>query len=424
MLQRLRRRIVLITMLLVGLVIALACAAIIGFVYHTEYQDIHAALKRATQNGPEEVAIFSVGGRYPGGWSDAEEVVDSSGTTLPITAVFRVDGGTGEILDSNAEIVSMNESVRDVAITQVLSGSSDEGQLRTFGVFYMKRSLQDGTVIIAFCDALSFDRQILSIAEILGCVCLVALVALLVASTLLARLVTRPVERAWEQQRRFVADASHELKTPLTVIIASNDILKGRPDLTVGEQMRWIEGTAAEATRMRGLIEDMLTLARDEESNARESRQDDEELDLSALVGQASLAFDAVAFEAGVEVREDIAPGLGVRGDRASLERLVKTLLDNAVKYAGAGGVVQVRLVAGHKGRPVLTVNNTGPAIPKQELPHVFDRFWRSDAARTHKSGGGYGLGLAIAKSIAESHGARISVTSTEQEGTTFTVAF
>lgn len=423
MLQRLRGRIVLITMLLVGLVIAVACAAILGFVYHTEYQDIHTALKRATQNGPEEVAVFSVGGRYPGGWTNAEEVVNSSGATLPITAVFLVDGGTGAILDSNADLVSMNEAVRDVAIAQVLEGSSDEGQLRNLGVFYMKRSLQDGTVTIAFTDALSFDKQILSIAEILGCVCVVAFVALLVVSTLLARLVTRPVERTWEQQRRFVADASHELKTPLTVIIANNDILKGRPDLTVGEQMRWIEGTAAEATRMRGLIEDMLTLARNEESGARE-RTEAEEVDLSTLVGQASLAFDAVAFEAGVEVREDIAPGLGVRGDRTSLERLVKTLVDNAVKYAGVGGTVEVRLAPGHKGRPVLSVTNTGPAIPKEELPHVFDRFWRSDAARTHTSAGGYGLGLAIAKSIAESHGARISVTSSEQEGTTFTVAF
>ena len=427
MLQRLRRKIVLITMSLVGLVTVVAFLVVLGFVWHTEYADIHTALTRATTNGPEDVLVLSVGSRHPDGRSgaSAQEVVDSSGATLPITAVFLVDSATGAIYDSNADLVSMNESMRDAAIAGALLADSSEGQLSGLGVFYQRRATSvSGTTMVAFADALQFNRQIRTTAELTGCACVGVLAVLLLASVLLARVATRPVERTWEQQRRFVADASHELKTPLTVIIANNDILRSRPDLTVGQQMRWVEGTASEASRMRGLIEDMLTLARDEESGSRE-RLEMADVDLSSLVGQASLAFDAVAFEAGVEVREDVAGGLKVRGNKASLERLVKTLVDNAVKYAGMGGVVSVKLAAtGHKGRPVLSVNNTGPVIPREELPHVFDRFWRSDAARTHQEGGGYGLGLAIAKSIAESHGAKISVSSDAQSGTTFTVAF
>ena len=425
MLQRLRRKIVLITMSLVGLVTVVAFVVVLGFVWHTEYADIHTALTRATTNGPEDMLVLSVGSRHPDGRANAQEVVDGSGTTLPITAVFLVDSASGAIYDSNADLVSMNESVRDAAIGEALVADADEGQLRGLGVFYQRRetNVSDATMV-AFADARQFNRQITTTAELTGCACVAVLAVLLLASVLLARVATRPVERTWEQQRRFVADASHELKTPLTVIIANNDILRSRPELSVGQQMRWVEGTASEATRMRGLIEDMLTLARDEESDAQ-AKLEMADVDLSALVEQASLAFDAVAFETGVEVREQVAAGLTVRGDRAKLERLVKTLVDNAVKYAGMGGTVSIELSAsGHKGRPVLNVNNTGPAIPHEELPHVFDRFWRSDTARTHQSNGGYGLGLAIAKSIAESHGARISVTSDAQSGTTFTVAF
>ncbi len=424
MLKRLRRKIVLITMSLVGLVTIVAFLVVLAFVWHTEYQDIHTALKRATTNGPEDVLVLSVGSRHPYARSGSatQEIVDSSGTTLPITAVFLVDSSSGDIIDSNEDLVTMNENIRDAAIAQALTAEDDEGQLKDFGVFYMRKT-ELGDTMLAFTDATQFNRQITTTAELTGCVCLVVLAVLLLASTLLARFATRPVERTWEQQRRFVADASHELKTPLTVIIANNDILRAHPEQTVGQQMRWVEGTSAEATRMRGLIEDMLTLARDEDSGAQ-AKLDLADVDLSALVAQASLAFDAVAFEAGVEVKESVAPKLVVRGDKASLERLVKTLIDNAVKYAGMGGTVDVKLAASHKGRPVLSVHNTGPAIPKEELPHVFDRFWRSDAARTHQAGGGYGLGLAIAKSIAESHGARIAVASAEGEGTTFTVTF
>ncbi|MBS5479196.1 MAG: hypothetical protein KHY83_11105, partial [Coriobacteriia bacterium] len=270
MLKRLRRKIVLITMSLVGLVTIVAFLVVLAFVWHTEYQDIHTALKRATTNGPEDVLVLSVGSRHPYARSGSatQEIVDSSGTTLPITAVFLVDSSSGDIIDSNEDLVTMNENIRDAAIAQALTAEDDEGQLKDFGVFYMRKT-ELGDTMLAFTDATQFNRQITTTAELTGCVCLVVLAVLLLASTLLARFATRPVERTWEQQRRFVADASHELKTPLTVIIANNDILRAHPEQTVGQQMRWVEGTSAEATRMRGLIEDMLTLARDEDSGAR-----------------------------------------------------------------------------------------------------------------------------------------------------------
>jgi signal transduction histidine kinase len=168
----------------------------------------------------------------------------------------------------------------------------------------------------------------------------------------------------------------------------------------------------------------MLTLARGEQAE-RLDPKDMPLVDMTALVERASLAFEAVAFERGVSVDEDIMPGVSIHGDEQELERLTKTLIDNAVKYADENGHVLVHLGRDRNGHATLSVNNSGVPIPKEDIAHVFDRFWRSDAARSRGSeAGGYGLGLSIAKNIADNHGAKMSVTSSSEKGTTFWVEF
>ena len=244
-------------------------------------------------------------------------------------------------------------------------------------------------------------------------------------SILLAHLITRPVKRAWDQQTQFIADASHELKTPLTVILADTDIIAAHPQTQVAEQMKWVCGIKDEAKHMKGLVEELLFLARNDEGGAGAGAHGKQEpINLSALAQESCLAFDAVAFEANVELNEDIEDDVEIRADKIQVERLIRSLIDNAVKYAGTQGRVTVKLHKKKKDRAVFTVNNTGPVIPANELPHVFDRFWRSDTSRTRGTTASYGLGLAIAKSIAQAQGADISVTSTERDGTTFTVEF
>ncbi len=421
--RRLRVKIVVITMAMALIVMTIAASAMLAVSWNSSYQDIHKALTHATENGPSESYVVSVGkygsrDRGPDAWI----VDDSSLDYMPLTAVFVVDGD-GTILDSNSLFVTMDDDVRDAAIASALAQTKNEGLLSAQGVFYQRAYSARG-ITLAFVDAGYFNAQVASSLRLVLSVSAFVLIGLLAVSVLLAYPITRPVERAWSQQREFVANASHELKTPLTVIIANNDILKASPAATVGEQAKWVDGISYEAGRMKGLIEDMLALAHDEQVDPRE-RMSMAEVDLSTLVRQATLSFDAVAFESGVEIVEQVEDNQLVHGDKAALERLVRTLVDNALKYAGMGGRVQVRLSHGRKGHPVFSVNNTGEPIDKADLPHVFDRFWRSDAARSREGKvGGYGLGLAIAKSIAQTHGARISVTSTEQEGTTFTVAF
>ena len=419
LLRRLRSKIVVAIMVSSGIVIMVAMASVLALTYRTNYQDIGDALEKACTLGPDETVLYSVG--RSAGKSAVDRPERSGGPYMP-TAVFLVDDD-GDVVASNEDFVTMDDTVRDAAIKAALASSNAEGHIADASVFY-KRVAVTGGYVVAFADTTAFDATITRAATLLALASALFLAALLVVSEIIARLVTRPVQHAWEQQANFIADASHELKTPLTVLIANNEIMLAHPEFTAQERATWLEGSRVEAEHMRGLIEDMLTLARDEATSPADQLGAMASVDLSALVERASLAFDAVAFERGVTVREDVAEGVTVRGDEQALERMTKTLVDNAVKYAGEGGSVLVRLTADRRDHPVLSVHNTGAPIAPDDLAHVFDRFWRSDAARSRESSGGYGLGLAIAKSIAERHGARISATSTEQDGTTFTVAF
>lgn len=208
----------------------------------------------------------------------------------------------------------------------------------------------------------------------------------------------RPVETAWNQQKQFVGDASHELKTPLTVILSNADMILTHPR---EDPERWAQNILAEAQHMKGLTQDLLSLARSESSDCSPVL---ETVDLSYLVTDSVLSFEPAAFEQGHELLHEEEPDLTVQGDASALSQLCGILLDNALKYSSPGGSVRVSLkAAGKLAR--LTVSNEGIPIPKEDLTRIFERFYRSDPAR---HGEGYGLGLAIAQRIAEQHRGKI----------------
>ena len=170
---------------------------------------------------------------------------------------------------------------------------------------------------------------------------------------------------------------------------------------------------------MKELVEDMLFLAK---HDGAERPKDSQSLNFSDLVTGCVLRFESVAFERQVELSSDIQPGLALSGEPESLERLVMILLDNAVKYAGEHGRVDVALCR-RQERIAFSVRNTGEPIPPEHLEHLFERFYRVDGSRSRKEGG-YGLGLAIAHTIVESHRGQIEVRSSKDTGTVFTVTF
>lgn len=339
-----------------------------------------------------------------------------SDPVIPVATYAVNDDGTLTAMDERTT-ASIAESVLAQAATALANVPDGSGTLDNLGLFYQKRTA-NGTTYLAFADmsaASSWQQLALTLAG----VGLLALAAFFVVSVFFSRWALRPVAHAWDQQRRFVADASHDLKTPLTVILANTSILMEHPERSVASQSQWVESTQHEAECMQELVGDLLLLAQvDEGGNAR---RDFARVDLSDLVEGELLQFESVAFERGITLDGSIETDLTTQGDETRLRRLTSTLLDNACKYANDGGSVRVTLRRADK-RLELSVHNTGPAISPDDLPHVFDRFFRADKARTGSESGS-GLGLAIAHGIAEEHGGTLTATSSEDRGTTFTAS-
>lgn len=353
-----------------------------------------------------------------GGPGTAEEA------SLPVAVYYIADRTVMQLTDRSGATVP--EALLVHAIPEVVSAEAPWGYLPDVGLYFAKHEAGPD-LMVAFADGSAADGW-RSLALVLTAVGLGALGLLFLLNLVFSRWALRPVQQAWAQQQQFIADASHELKTPLTVILANNAILRQRGSDTIASQRQWIESTQMEAERMQSLVTDMLDLARPTPQGAQTSEGPAAVVDLSRLVEGEALTFEAVAFERDLTWQCTVAPGIAVRGNAARLQRAVAVLLDNACKYTDPGGTVAVTLRAA-TGDAVLSVRNSGEPIDAADLPHLFDRFYRADKARTHNAvdsendgAGGYGLGLAIARDIAQAHKGAIAITSTAQEGTTFTL--
>lgn len=401
MLDKLRRRFVAIIMALVGSLVI----AMVGISLHNTISSLDSLVSRSLDMALEE--------------RTAVPNSAANGQTMGMEhlPVLWIDlSSSGAKLGSNESRLDFDTDHLSEAVSDALSSDADEGRLAEYHLAWKRASSPFGWRL-AIADTTSIDSeresQLVKSLELAAA----GMVVVFVLAMLLSRWAAKPVKVAWEQQHQFVADASHELKTPLAVIIANNEILESKAGELPEGRARWVRSTHDEAQRMRGLVEEMLELARTEEGGGCARRNVD--VNLSELVEGEALQFDAVAYERGTLIESDIAEDVHVVGDPDQLDRLVKTLIDNACKYASAGSTIQV-LLERRAGAVSLSVTNAGEPIPAEDLPHVFDRFYRSDKARA-RSTGGFGLGLAIAKGIVESHGGRIEVKSSAEKGTTFT---
>ena len=325
-----------------------------------------------------------------------------------------VSNGTATVLSGG--YFDLNNRTHLLAIINAcMEQEEDSGVLRDYRLRYLRAEKTNATQI-AFVDTSmeeSMMRNMLMSSFYIG---LSALVLFFVLSVLFARWAVRPVEQTLQQQRRFIADASHELKTPLTVILANTDLLQTEEEITDTQRRRWLENIHSESRRMKRLVEEMLTLTRTED--ARE-KADFAELNFSDLLLDCILLFDPVAFEAGKQLEYDLQPELMLQGSDQQLQQLCGILLDNAIKYAPEGGVVRLRLQQGKHVSFSITNPNRGEPIPPEKLEHLFDRFYRADESRSGE--GSFGLGLSIAAAIVQQHKGRIWAESNEN-GTTFRV--
>ena len=252
--------------------------------------------------------------------------------------------------------------------------------------------------------------NLLKICIVIGAVSFIAFLGI---SILLAGWAIKPVEQAWNRQRQFVADASHELKTPLTVIMTNAELLDSG-EYSQQEKSQFVSSILTMSHQMRGLVESLLELARVDNGSVRKAFT---KVNFSEVVSDALLPFEPVYFERELTLESQVMEGLCVRGSQSHLRQVVEILLDNAAKYSHARGTVKLTLQQ-HGGSCLLRVTNPGEPIEGEQRRQIFERFYRADKARAMNHS--YGLGLPIAKSILEEHGGKIWVESGNGNNTFF----
>lgn len=309
---------------------------------------------------------------------------------------------TGEILvfggnDFDLEDTALVEQL----MTTATASATSSGLLSGYDLRYYRSFSPSGTRVV-FADISSERSAMQSLIQTCLLIGVAALVIFFLLCVLLSRWFIHPVETAWTQQKQFVADASHELKTPLTVILTNAELLQN-PACSEGDRAQFTQNILVMSRRMRGLTEDMLELARTDSGAAGVEMN---RIDLSQLAEEAVLPFEALFFERGLTLQTETEPGLFVRGSAPHLLRLAEILLDNAQKYASPGGTIVLRLVRQGKAHCQLSVSNPGEPISSSDLENIFKRFYRGERSRS--TAGSYGLGLPIAQGIVAAHGGRI----------------
>ena len=295
--------------------------------------------------------------------------------------------------------------------------SEKEGNFKYAGYrFSVKSEEKGGHTMYAVYDRTADVLRIRSFLFTLIAMYVLCMLAITILAYLFSAKTTQPLKDAFDMQKDLIANASHELKTPLAIISANLAVMNSEKDSSVRDNEKWMESISGQVDRMNELVKGMLELSKLEQTTIKTDL-----VDFSAIVESACLEIEAVAFEKGATLVTDIQPGATILAEKVTIERLVYILLDNALKYSGDKGKVGCRLtIVGKKLH--LEVMNTGSAISEEEAKHVFDKFYRSDGARQNPDNKSFGLGLAIAKATVTAHGGTISCHGVENKGTVFEV--
>ena len=347
---------------------------------------------------------------------------------IAILVAYYLTDGTVKLRQNNIFFISSEDDIAELVNTAVAK-NEDSGRLESHDLRFMKKNLAEGSIAVAFAD-ISNELSVLQSTLLRSLwISLAVIFVMFLLSLWFSRLATKPVERAWDDQKRFVADASHELKTPLTVIMSNTDMVSRslgsitedeslgiRTDSPAGQKLqrnlRRMENVREESNRMKELIGELLDVARGDLGRQPENFR---EVSFSEILEDALLTWESVYFEAGKLLTGHIDPDLSLNGDRTLLRRLVEILLDNALKYSSEKSEITVSLRREKfHGKKVihLSVENEGKPLTEDEISHLFDRFYRADSSREQTSG--YGLGLSIAESITEAHKGQIRAEATD----------
>jgi len=391
MIGKLRRKLVLINMALVSLMLAV----IFGLVYHF------------TSTGLEDAAIATLKTAAASQFQPGPPGLRPQGQAQPCFMLEMMPHGELMAKGSDHFDLTDEEMLTDIYLLARLDGNVT-GVLDDYDLRYYR----DGGRYV-FMDITAQQQTLQDLVKNCVIIGVIALGGFLLISIWLARWAVRPVADALQQQRQFVADASHELKTPLTVILTNAELLQ-EETYPPEKKQQFAHSILTKARQMRALVESLLELARADNGQVAAVRQ---RLDYSRLVQDTVMEFEPVYFERGLTLESQVLPEISAMGSTQHLQQVVQILLDNGQKYSTPGGTAYVTLTRQGK-RSLLTVTTPGQALTAQQCRDVFKRFYRADEARS--SDGGYGLGLSIAQRIVTEHGGRIWAQSGEGQNSFF----
>lgn len=406
MIKKLQRKFIMITMGSLLLVMLLLMGTINGINLYQMEQRLNGAIDILSQNQGKFPKFDKKEPPKESFRSDFEMNEETQFATRYFVVRIGEAGDIREIDTSHIAISS--EAAMDYA-AQVLSSGKESGYLDNYK-YSLVWSSEGYMLIFVFCK-----EQISTAAKFLFNSCEVAVITFVLMFLLVSvfsRRAIKPIIENAEKQKQFITDAGHEIKTPIAIISANADVL----ELTGGSS-EWITSIRNQISRLDKLVKNLLMLSRMEEDNLKLVLTD---MNLSRTTEEIAGSFQPVAEMQNKQIQLDIQPGLMFHGDENSIQQLVSTLVDNAMKYSDEGGTVKVTLAAVKKGLR-LEVYNTVSDLNTTNLDKLFDRFYRADASRARGTGG-YGIGLSIAKSIVEAHHGKIGVKSDDGHSIRFTV--
>jgi len=427
MFTRLRNRFLLMNMVIITVIMLVAFASIYTITYQNVKRDIDMELRRVSESyrmtidrpgrgksGPDQTHPGQTDGKPPmfaGGTNNLSPPPERS-----VSFALKTDA-QGNLLSVISRF-EMEDAFYEEAAEKAVSKTPQGGRFTLDGTRWAySAQVESGGYSVVYLDVTAQQIILTNLIYTFAAVALVMLAVIYATSRYFANRSIAPVREAFDKQKRFIADASHELKTPLAVIQTNADVLLASDEETIGEQAKWLYRIKSETERMKTLTNDLLYLTQMDDARAEMLHVP---FNASEAIESVVLTMEAVIFERSLSLDYEIEPGLTVTGSAERIKQVVMILLDNAIKYNRPEGSIVLSLRRQH-GHIQLAVTNAGPGIPAEHLDKIFDRFYRTDASRSRKQGG-YGLGLAIAKSIVEQHGGKIHAKSVPGETTTFTV--
>lgn len=417
--QQYRQRFVIYTMTLIVFVLAAVFFAIGVFMYRTEMKELEKTMSLVGVPWDEPNGNFMpIDGRPPLLYDDGtdEHLRDTNLRRLSnegILTVF-VDAQTGVIFILNNGFSIDPDDIIE-AVEQIISAKQDFGTLKSSGYIYRRENV-GSNYKIALADKAYILSRMARNALLLFAGFAFSIVLFFLISLWLSKLAVKPLERATALERQFVADISHDLKTPVTIVLANNSILRSNPEAKVGEQMQWINSTDNAAKNMISLVDGMLTLSALEEKKRVERKS----VNLTQIAEKSVLQMESIAYDRRIALESELDDGVFALAEPEYAEKILGGLIENALKYEPEGGLVEVKLSSVRR-KARFSVKNNGSFIPSEDLEHIFERFYRGDKARTKS---GHGLGLPILKRTAELIGAEIEAVSDKHTGTVFTAVF